>query len=73
MFTASYVTTNVFPMVLDIFKDAYGHPGGTFLIFCGICLACCAFVWRWIPETKDRSLENIGQYWLDFDRPGKRA
>ncbi len=64
MFAASYVTTNLFPMVLDRFKSTFGHPGGTFLIFAGICLACSAFVWRMLPETKDKTLEEIGRHWL---------
>lgn len=67
MFTASYITVNVFPVVLGKFKSAFGNPGGTFLIFAGICLACCVFVWRLLPETKDKTLEEIGGYWLHLD------
>jgi len=67
MFTASYITVNVFPVILDRFKAAYGHPGGTFLIFMGICLACSLFVWRTLPETKDKSLEEIGRFWLHLE------
>ena len=68
MFIASYITVNLFPMVLDKFKNAYGNPGGTFLIFAGICLACSLFVWRMLPETKDKTLEEIGGYWLNLDK-----
>ncbi len=68
MFLASYVTVNVFPMVLNRFRAAFGHPGGTFLIFMAICLACAVFVWRALPETKDRTLEEIGRSWLRLDR-----
>jgi len=64
MFAASYVTVNVFPVVLDKFKSAFGNPGGTFLIFAGICLLCSLFVWRMLPETKDKTLEEIGRFWL---------
>ena len=64
MFAASYATVNVFPLVLEWFKNRYGHPGGTFLIFAGICLACSLFVWLMLPETKDKTLEEIGQSWL---------
>jgi sugar porter (SP) family MFS transporter len=67
MFSASYVTVNLFPMVLDRFKAAYGNPGGTFLIFFGICLMCSLFVWGILPETKDRTLEDIGRFWLRRD------
>ena len=72
MFLASYVTVNVFPMVLDAFKSAFGHPGGTFLIFMGICIACSLFVWRMLPETKDKTLEEIGRFWLRLDQKEER-
>lgn len=64
MFASSYITMNVFPMVLDAFREHVGNPGGTFLIFLGICLTCAGFVWLAIPETKDRTLEEIGESWL---------
>ena len=64
MFASSYITVNVFPLVLDAFRARFGHPGGTFLIFLGFCVLCAAFVWRFLPETKDRTLEEIGKSWL---------
>ena len=64
MFASSYITVNVFPMVLDSFKEQFGNPGGTFLIFAGVCLTCSLFVWLAVPETKDKSLEEIGLLWL---------
>lgn len=69
MFTASFITVNVFPSILDAFNTRYGHPGGTFLLFVGVCLACCYFVWQWVPETKDRTLEEIGVQWLRDSEP----
>jgi sugar porter (SP) family MFS transporter len=65
MFASSYITTNVFPIVMDWFKAEFGHSGGTFLIFAAICLAGSLFIWRTIPETKDRTLEEIGELWLN--------
>lgn len=64
MFTSSYITTNMFPTILDYFKSTWGNPGGTFLIFGGICISCSVFVWRMLPETKDKTLEEIGGHWL---------
>ena len=74
MFTSSYVAVNVFPPAMSWFKDRYGHPGGTFLIFAGICLAGGLFVWLTLPETKDKTLEEIGEFWLkrDHDRELKQ-
>ena len=64
MFASSYATVNLFPVVLDWFRNRFGHPGGTFLIFAGVCLACALFVWLTLPETKDKTLEEIGEVWL---------
>jgi MFS family permease len=68
MFASSYITMNVFPMVLSAFREHFGNPGGTFLIFLGVCLACTMFVWLAIPETKDKTLEEIGESWLQKAR-----
>jgi hypothetical protein len=38
------------------------------LIFFGICLACSLFVWLSLPETKDKTLEEIGDFWLRKER-----
>jgi sugar porter (SP) family MFS transporter len=63
MFGSSYAAVNIFPPVVSWFKDQYGHPGGAFLIFLGICLFGALFVWRMLPETKDRTLEQISRFW----------
>ncbi len=71
MFAASFGVAKWFPVVCEKFKTAFGHPGGAFLIFTGICLACSLFVWLTLPETKDKTLEEIGEGWLR--RPGGTA
>jgi sugar porter (SP) family MFS transporter len=64
MFASSYIAVNLFPPVMSWFKERYGHAGGAFLIFLCICLCCALFVWRMLPETKDKTLEEIGEFWL---------
>lgn len=68
MFLSSYAATNLFPVVLSQFENWFGNPGGTFLIFMSICLTCSLFVWLVLPETKDKTLEEIGEMWLDRDK-----
>ena len=34
-------------------------PEGTFLLFAGMCLPYLLIMWRWVPETTGRSLEEI--------------
>ena len=68
MFAFCYAASNAFPVMLEWFKNRYGHPGGTFLIFLVICLACTCFVWLILPETKDKTLEDISRFWLRKDK-----
>ena len=37
---------------------------GAFLIYSGMCVATFFIVWRFVPETKGRSLEEIERFWL---------
>jgi len=67
MFAFNYAASNLFPVLLDWFRNHYGNPGGTFLIFMTICLAGMAFIWLALPETKDKTLEDIGRSWLRKD------
>ena len=64
MFASSYMLVNVFPMIMDGFEHRFGNIGGMFLIFLGVCLTCSLFVWLMLPETKDKTLEEIGESWL---------
>ena len=34
-------------------------PEGTFLLFAGMCIPYLLIMWRWVPETTGRSLEEI--------------
>ena len=49
---------------MDFFTQKFGNPAGTFIIYSVICGICIIFIWRLLPETKDKSLEEIGEFWL---------
>ena len=38
-------------------------PSGTFLIYAVLVLPAIWFIWKFIPETKGKSLEEIEKYW----------
>jgi len=40
----------------------FGH-GFPFFLYAGFCVAEIWFVWRNLPETKNRSLEEISRWW----------
>lgn len=46
-------------------------PAGTFGLLAGVSLAQALFAWRWVPETKQRSLEQIEQFWQASDGKGQ--
>ena len=69
LYLASFLCAQYFPMVTDAFRSAHGHPGGAYLVFAGICAACVAVCWIFLPETKDLSLEAIGRFWLHLGEP----
>ena len=51
------------------FVDQYGIHC-RFFICAGVCLVARSFFWRFVPETKGKSLEEIESYWLSRpDRP----
>jgi len=37
--------------------------GGTFAIYGGLSFVCLAYVWKMVPETKGRTLEQIQETW----------
>ena len=36
---------------------------GTFLLYAAVSIAAFLFVWRLVPETKGRTLEEIDHWW----------
>ncbi|MGN1245485.1 MAG: sugar porter family MFS transporter [Muribaculaceae bacterium] len=38
-------------------------PAGTFLLFAAMCVPYILIMWRLVPETTGKSLEEIEQYW----------
>ncbi|KAJ6384431.1 hypothetical protein OIU78_027688 [Salix suchowensis] len=50
---SSWVMTYAFNFMLE------WSPAGTFFIFCGMCAFTILFIWKLVPETKGRALEEI--------------
>jgi len=39
-------------------------PAGTFFLFAGMCLPYLWIMWKYVPETTGKSLEEIEKYWI---------
>ncbi len=68
LYASSFLCAQFFPMITGGFQTRFGHPGGAYLIFAGICVACVLFVWKMLPETKDLTLENLSHFWLHHEK-----
>lgn len=60
LWVTCYLVAQTFPMLND--SPAVG-PAMTFWIYASVSLASFLFVLAFIPETKGRTLEEIGQMW----------
>jgi SP family arabinose:H+ symporter-like MFS transporter len=63
VWTASFLTAQVFPPMVDWFKTAYGTPAMAFWIYAIVSAAAFLFSLIVVPETKGRTLEEIGASW----------
>jgi sugar porter (SP) family MFS transporter len=70
LYLSSFLCAQFFPMITQAFQDHAGHPGGAYLVFAAICGSCVVFCWKFLPETKDLTLEDIGRFWLHLKENG---
>ena len=58
LWVGTYLIGQLTPWMLETLT-----PGGTFLLFAAMCVPCMLIMWRAVPETTGRSLEEIERYW----------
>ena len=54
---ANYLVSSTFPMLSE------WNIGGTYLIYGMFCLLSAIFVWKMVPETKGKTLEDMTKLW----------
>jgi sugar porter (SP) family MFS transporter len=59
LWCGTLLVTLTFLSLVTLFTAA-----GVFLLYAVVCLAAFLFVWRSVPETKGRTLEEIEEFWL---------
>ena len=68
LWIANFVVSQTFPMLDEnhTLVAHFGH-GFPFFLYAGFCIVEMCFVWRSLPETKNRSLEEISGWWNSKD------
>ncbi len=64
LWASCYATSQWFPPLAALCEKKFGTPGEAFLVFGLICILGVVFVWRMVPETKGKTLEEIASFWL---------
>lgn len=55
--TFNYIISSTFPALYDF------SPMFAYSLYGVICVAAALFVWRWVPETKGKTLEEMSKLW----------
>jgi MFS transporter, SP family, arabinose:H+ symporter len=65
VWTASFLTANYFPSMLAYFNTTHGTPAMAFWIYAVISAVAFLFSLCMVPETKGRTLEELGNSWTN--------
>ena len=61
---ANFVVTQVFPSLIENqWLKTHFNGAFPFYLFSILCLLSLLFVWRKVPETKNKSLEQMDSLW----------
>ena len=64
------IVANTFPVVNDSVLNRSEFNGAlSYFIFAFLCLVTVVFVWRYVPETKGKTLEEMENLWQENSDP----
>jgi SP family arabinose:H+ symporter-like MFS transporter len=63
LWIATYTSTQAMAPAMRAVEQRFGSVGGVFWFYALVCIAALLFIWRMVPETKGRTLEEIGRSW----------
>lgn len=61
---SNFAVSQTFPMMMDnpFLMDNF-HGGFPFWVYGGMCVVTILFVWKYVPETKGKKLEDMEELW----------
>lgn len=63
LWVSTVMVNQAFPFLSEISSRMFGSEYGIFIIYAVSCLATAVFVWKYLPETRGKSLEQISAFW----------
>jgi MFS transporter, SP family, arabinose:H+ symporter len=63
VWVSTYLSNQFLGPVMSYFEKTFGSVGPAFWIFAALCVFIFVFGWRFVPETKQRTLEEIAESW----------
>jgi len=72
LFLSSFANNQFFPSLKAYSEEHFGSPSAVFLVFGAVCSLGVLFVWRTVPETKGKTLEEIAKFWLSRQEMARR-
>jgi sugar porter (SP) family MFS transporter len=63
LWIGTYLIGQLTPWMLEVLS-----PAGTFFFFAAMCVPYMLIVWKLMPETAGKSLEDIERFWLKYKK-----
>ena len=63
IWVSTYLSNQFLGPMMSYFEKAFGSVGPSFWVFAVVCAVLVVFGWKMVPETKQRSLEEIAKWW----------
>jgi len=65
LWVANYIVSQTFPMMDENpWLVRHFHHALPFWVYAAFCVVLLAFMWRFVPETKGKTLEEIEKHWM---------
>jgi MFS transporter, SP family, arabinose:H+ symporter len=63
VWVSTYLSNQFLGPMMSYFEKSFGSVGPAFWVFGALCVFILIFSWKMVPETKQRTLEEIAGWW----------
>jgi len=73
LWTSTVMVNQAFPFLSSLSEKMFGSEFGIFALYAAVCIITAIFVWKLLPETRGKSLEEISKFWKKKGQAQKNA